>query len=1026
VEFRVLGQLEVEVSGRVVALRPQERALLAILLIEAGRIVDSERLLELLYGAAILEGDEDDEDHRQFERAQITLRAHVAHLRRSLEPERAARAPSSITKVGGGYRLDLGPAVLDANVFRERYEEGLRASDNRDTRRAADLLREALALWRGPVVLADLRGHADLAGVVLRFAENLEEMRRRAREVCIEAELALGRHFEVLDELRMLVDEQELQMLVDEQPSNEATWRWLALALYRTGRYEEAVRACRDGIKGRRRHGFDSPVLQALQREILNRDWTLDWPGPPEAVALQLRPDTSAFTDREDVLAEVQRQLETATRDRSQVTSIVLSGKPGVGKTALAVHAAHRVRAWFPDRIMYVDLGGVTKPREPAAVLELLLRALGVEGAAIPGGEAERAELFRTRVAGRRVLLVLDNAAGGTQVRPLLPWSPTCAVMVTSRRRLTSIEASYDAELDVFEPDSSVELLAKLVKGPRVAENPEVARDVAALCGQLPLAVRIAGARLAAKPHWSVEQLRELLEDEHQRLDVFKSDDLDLRASFEVSHRDLGGQDQRAFRLLGLLDAPSFASWAVAALTDDTLPGAHRAVERLVDAQLLEVAQGGAAGSARYRFHDLLRLFAREQAADDPEGRPALGRVLRSYLWLAERARALLEPGGSRRPRVHAPRWAKASPDTVEAMLQEPVQWFRIERDGLLAAVQQARDSRLRKQAWQLAETLTPFFDLLALTDDWQRTHDLALEAAHRSRDRIGEAWILHGLGRLRRYQGRFDAAATTFEESLRLFEALEDRHGLASALRGLGDIRVGQARWDEAVADVQRSLAIFHELGDRAGEASALSGLGEAAALRGRWEEATDHIERSLEISRDLGDRRNEASTLRDLGVVYRERARFEDAAECFDRCLDIFSELGDRRSAASTLVSSGVAHQAMRNETEALRRYDEARRIFEELHDQRWQAAALYWIAQIRLRQGDRDHAVEHLRQAASMLRPVGDRRLLANTLVQLGQVLRDDGDEAGARTTWEEALPILRLIDPPEAARVEDWLK
>jgi hypothetical protein len=409
------------------------------------------------------------------------------------------------------------------------------------------------------------------------------------------------------------------------------------------------------------------------------------------------------------------RDLLTSSQGTA-VTICAVAGQAGVGKTALAVHVAHRLCERFPDGQLFVDLRGIEAcPLAPVDVLAELLRALGVHGSAIPEGLQERAKRYRTRLAEQRVLVVLDNAASEAQVRPLLPAGPTCAALVTSRARLAGLEAARTFVLDVLPSHQAVELLGKIVGQSRVAAEPEAARTIVGFCSGLPLAVRVAGAKLVRRPYWRLARLAERLADEHRRLDELIVGDLEVRASVQLSYDGLSPAERRLFSLLGLVDAPDFAAWTGAALLEVPQRVAEDLVDRLVDAQLLDVAGAPGGGQTRYRFHDLLRVYARERAwEEEPETArtAALERVLGVWLTLAQHADALLQPSGPQRP---------GAPDTApsrlvaavvsELVAPDPLAWFSVERTALTAAVAQAYAMGLWPLVWTLAGTLTAFFE---------------------------------------------------------------------------------------------------------------------------------------------------------------------------------------------------------------------------------------------------------------------------------------------------------------------------
>jgi DNA-binding SARP family transcriptional activator len=602
-EFRILGPLEVWEHGRVVALGgPKQRALLATLLLHANHVVSADRLIDELWG------------DQPPATADNLLQGYVSQLRRRLPIRQDGRTPRQLLATRSpGYVLRVERSLLDLHRFEQLVEVARLAMAEGAPQRAADALRKALALWRGPAL-----GDVAVEGICRSEVAQLEERRITALEERIEADLRLGRHVDLTG---------ELQALVAENPLRERLRAQLMFALYRSGRQAEALAVYRDARRVLTEElGLEpGPALQRLEHGILAADPALQLPSPAivadgaEAAAdgppCHLPPDVADFTGREDVVGGLRRLLGQEPGQRGTAVLVAaISGKAGVGKSAVAIRVAQQLRPWYPDGQLYVNLRGTeAHAPAPADILASFLRALGVDEAAVPDGLEERVRRYRARLADRRVLVVLDNAAGEAQVRPLLPPSAGCAALVTSRSRLAGLEAAHHAALEVLQSGEAVELLAKVAGAGRVAAEPTAARTIARLCGDLPLAVRIAGAKLAARPHWRLARLAERLGDERRRLDELRAGDLEVRASFAASHQGQDTAMQRAFRLLGLLETPSFAAPTAAAMLDVTVSDAEELLERLVEAHLLEVGGQDPGGRTSYRFHDLLRIFARER-----------------------------------------------------------------------------------------------------------------------------------------------------------------------------------------------------------------------------------------------------------------------------------------------------------------------------------------------------------------------------------------------------------------------------
>jgi DNA-binding SARP family transcriptional activator/tetratricopeptide (TPR) repeat protein len=898
VEVRILGHLEVEVGGRQVRVGPQQRVVLAVLLLEAGHLVPRSRLIELLWGQPAPEG------------AATTLRSHIRHLRQALEPGRAAGAQPAVLVAAGtgeaaGYVLRIDPAQVDAVQFERLVAEGRKALDDGDPSGAAERLRTALALWRGPA-LADVADRP----FATREAARLEGMRRTAQQTVIEAELALGRHAELIT---------ELEGLVAERPHDEGLRRQLALALYRSHRQEDAARVCREGLELLHDRGLDSPALQALQRDILRQAPELQAAVPERTRPFQLPPDIAEFTGRGAELAALRARLvSTAERPGAAIVISAIDGKPGIGKSALAVHVAHELAPQFPDGVLYVNLRGAEPERlAPAQVLGQFLRALGTTAEKVPGDLEAASAAYRTLLADKRMLVVLDNAADAGQVRPLLPGSPRCAVIVTSRAPLADLEGTAPLSLGLPDEDEAVALFARIGGRRRVDAERAEAVAVVRHCGLLPLAVRIAGARLRARPAWPVAALAARLADERRRLGELRVGELAVRASFQLSYQSLNGTEARTFRLLGLLEGPDVTAEAAAALTGSTVREAESVLERLVDAQLLETP-----APDRYRFHDLLRLFARERAEaedDEQERDAAVERALRWFLATALEADELLKPTALR-----------ADGDGQRfADRQAALDWLETELGNLVAAAVQAAaraPAPIGSVAWRLSETLFRFFYLRKHWSDWQVVCEAALRAARRAGDRPAEAEPLTSLGVIFYELRRYDEAIAYYEESLAIYREWGDVEQESRVLNNLGNVCFSQRRFDEAIGFYEQSLTIARAQHDLIGEGRVLNNLGMTYQEQRRFDEAIGCLTQSLAIWREIGERHREGMALVNLGDAYREDGRLEEAAICYRKALKISREVGDRYGEGLTLWALGLTVEATHGVYQARRHWTKA----------------------------------------------------------------------------------------------------
>ena len=651
---------------------------------------------------------------------------------------------------------------------------------------------------------------------------------------------------------------------------------------------------------------------------------------PPATETLPLRPaqlppDVADFTGREEQLTQLLELLRPHSPDHAVVIT-ALAGMAGVGKTALAVHVAHRLRERFPDGQLFVDLRGADGvPVDPAGVLARTLRTLGV--ARPPDTLEERVDLFRSRLADRAVLLLLDDAVSEQQIRPLLPGSPTCGVIVTSRNHLAGLAGVRLIDLDVFEPPQAVELLARIVGADRVAAEPDVAERLVRLCGYLPLAVRIAGGRLAAKPHWSLTRMAERLDDEHRRLDELRLGDLEVRAGVTLSYEALDPAARRALRLLGLLDVPSFAAWVAAAVLGISPADAEDLIERLVEAQLLEVTAEN--GTYRYRFHDLIRVLAREraEAEDSPADRAAaIRRAFAGWLTVAEEVDARLPSTALGVVRGPVPRWYGQQP-----LIPDPLTWFESERACLIAAAGQACRLGFADLAWELVQTLTDFLDLRGSYDEWRQTHERALRVVQEHEDRLGEAVLLRGLAQLGTYT-RPPAEYLTIAETAR---------------------------------------ALFASLGEPVGESDALWLCAHAHRASGDLDQALTHLRAALDLAVKAGHHTGEAFAWEGFGEVRREQGQLVAAMECFEHCLTLWRRLGRSRHVALALHDLGLVHGELGQDEASARRLREALTLFRALGDRLSEADAHHSLGELDLRQGRVDEAAGHLREALRLWR-------------------------------------------------------
>jgi tetratricopeptide (TPR) repeat protein/transcriptional regulator with XRE-family HTH domain len=749
-------------------------------------------------------------------------------------------------------------------------------------------------------------------------------------------------------------------------------------------------------------------------------------PGSPPVLDVPslLPPSVTDFTGRDEEVAGVLGLLAADVLEEAHAVVIsAVAGKPGIGKTTLAIHVAHRLRRQFPDGQLYVNLQGAqAHPLEPGEVLARFLRVLGMDGSSIPDDVEERAERYRTLLADRRVLVVLDNAADEAQVRPLLPGSPTCGVLVTSRARLTGLEGSRLLDLGILPPQAAVELLARVGGPARVAAEPDAAAAIVGYCGHLPLAIRIAGARLAARPAWSLARLAARLADERRRLDELAAGDLEVRASIALSYRALPHQQQRAFRRLGLLDAPDFPAWVAAAVLDLHPGRGDDLVDGLVDAQLLEVAGEDAAGQLRYRFHDLLRAYARERAAaEDPshDQDGALARAWGGWLALAEVAdRRLPSPTVGV---VHgaAPRWPSTARDgdggAAGPAPADPLAWFEAERVALVAAVAQAANRGMEEFAWDLAGLLLGFLSARNHLDDWRWTHEVALAAAEQVGNRRGQAYMLRGLGQFHIECDDLQAASTRLEQALALFDKLDDPYGWAHTLITRGYVDRLRGRPERALDCFQRALEALTTCGDRLGQAYARWNFGLTHREQGRLTDARVNLEQALHGFRAEGNRHFEAWVLRSRGLLHQDEGQPEPARACFQEALRLLTSLGDRFGQA--LLLQGLGELAP-DRAQGRAFLDEALRLSRELGNQFAEARALWTLGGLHHADGRLQQSEQCLHEALRIWQELGMPLWQARTLDRLGVVQAASGQPEAAQAAWQQALVLFEQVGAPEA--------
>jgi tetratricopeptide (TPR) repeat protein/transcriptional regulator with XRE-family HTH domain len=731
------------------------------------------------------------------------------------------------------------------------------------------------------------------------------------------------------------------------------------------------------------------------------------------AAALRTLPrDIASFTGRQHELRELVNATAGAAGSGGVVSIHAIGGMAGVGKTAFAVHAAHELADRFSGGQIFMALHGHTSgqaPVDPADALASLLLTVGVPAAQIPPGLEARIALWRDRLAEKQLLLVLDDAAGSEQVRPLLPSTGGSLVLVTSRRHLSALEDATAVSLDTLPPDQAAALLVRLAGRAELSPDDPAVAEIIRQCGFLPLAIGMVARQLHHHPAWSVAARAAELVAARDRLELMATENLSVAAAFDLSYGNLTADQQRLFRRLGLHPGPDLDSYAAAALDGTSLSAARRGLEALYDQYLLAEPAAG-----RYRLHDLVREHARALAdrLDPDEDRDqATMRLLDYYQHTATRADVLI----TRRARPGLTPAGGISPAAVPALTdrEQALTWARAERAGLLACLDQATATSQHARVTALTAGLA---GLLRTDGPWTEAitrHTAAAAAARSLGDRLGQANALNDLGHARRLTGDYPAAAQALEQALSIYRDLGDRLGEANVISDLGIVRYLAGDYPAAAQVLEQALTIYQDVGDRLGQAGALRELGTVRLATGDYPAAAQVLEQALSIYQDVGDRLGQAGALRGLGIERLVTGDYPAAAQALEQALSIYRDIDDRGGEAGALLYLGQVRQITGDYPAAARALEQALTIYQDIGDRRGQGSALLYLGQVQLATGDYPAAARALEQALSIYRDIGDRRGPANALLHLGQVQLATGDHPAAAQALEQALSIYRDI-------------
>jgi DNA-binding SARP family transcriptional activator/tetratricopeptide (TPR) repeat protein len=1036
-EFRVLGPIELWSADRQHDLGPaRERCVLAMLLLTPGTIVPADTLIDRLW------------DARPPAKARESLSAYIARLRGSLR--QAVGDSIQLAGRARGYLLDVDPEAVDLHHFRllRRQADAMAADGGHD--QAAALLREADRLWRGQA-LAGIDG-----GWVTRMRDSLEEERRAAILERVECELALGRHAGLVG---------ELHHLLVAYPLDETFLACQMTALYRSGRPGDALSLYRETRSRLVEEQGTEPgqALAELHQRILRRDPGLAAPSAERLPARLPRPDTLPAETTEFVGRSEELGLLTGEPGVPRIS--VIEGMPGVGKTALAVHAARLVSEQYPDGLFYLNFHSHDPGREPLAAAEALRRLLHMltgPAAQIPESLGERAALWRAQLSRRRAVMILDDAAMLEQIAPLLPDADgRSLVLITSRHRIPGVAGARSLTLDVLPADDAITLFRQIAGGSRAQDDRAVSAAVE-LCGRLPLAIQVTAGRLARDYPY---RLGDLVTELSRRPALAGAAGTGLEwvpapggglewvAAFDLSYRALEPGHRRFFRRLGLSPCAQISPHAAAALGGCTLAEAEEAIAVLLDHHLLTRVTSG-----QFRFHDLVRGYAAMCAARDdspPVHRQALGRLFDYYLATADKADRVLYPFRRRMPvSLTSPPAATPAVATQEGAAA----WLEAEWRNVRQAAQYAARHEWKPKCADLIHALAGFLRLRAYWDEAIAAQTLALQASrdiadpgriaqaelelcevsqetgrheetlplaedaasiYRSQaDRRGEAHALDQIGMAHARVTRYREALAYFREARIMYDAVGDQHGVADALSHAGIACWHLGRHSDAKTHLAEALSRYREAGDRRGEAKSLSNLGRMHLSSGYHRDALEAYQDSLKIFAEIGGAQNEAILYHNIGGVYDYKGSYEQALAAYQRALVIYRATSDLPNQADVLNDIGAIYRKAECYDEALIHHEQAGLVAEEIGNQSQQVIAMRGIADVSRAWGRYNEAIDQYHKVLKLAREIGDPYEEAKILEGIGETTLSSRRPDAARILFRQALDIFERLGVPEA--------